>query len=37
MLICRNAKGVHGHRQIGNPWRRRMENSAAAYNFLLPS
>ena len=20
MLICRNAKGVHGKRKIGNPW-----------------
>ena len=20
MLICQNAKGVHGKRKIGNPW-----------------
>jgi len=20
MLICRNAEGVHGQRNVGNPW-----------------
>jgi len=24
MLICRNAEGVHGQRNVGNPWVRRL-------------